>query len=276
MGPAERLLAVALASALVVVSGASIVARVEEPLARFALSALVSFALFAILALGLASLRPLPPGGLARRLGLGPGVLPLRGVALLVLGTMALSNALEAAIALLGLEGIGTLAEMDAALAGADPLQVAFAAACLAAGAGVGEELFFRGLVQRSLEPRLGGAAAVVASAVLFGLAHTDRVHTPAAFALGLYLGSAAWLAGSVRASIACHVTNNALAVLGAAWGLRIPLAPRLVLAGGLAVAAAALVAAFRLRLRLVGRDHLASQQVADDQEGPQEGAPQQ
>lgn len=41
-------------------------------------------------------------------------------------------------------------------------------------GAPLVEELFFRGLLLRALEPRIGGIGAVLAQALLFGLAHAN------------------------------------------------------------------------------------------------------
>jgi membrane protease YdiL (CAAX protease family) len=80
----------------------------------------------------------------------------------------------------------------------------------------LGEELLFRGLVLRLLATRLGGPAAVLGSAALFGAAHLDPVHGAAAFFLGAYLGAVAWAGGSVRTPVLCHAANNTLAVLGA------------------------------------------------------------
>jgi membrane protease YdiL (CAAX protease family) len=225
----------------------------DPPAVAIAAAALSTAALLCVLAVGLASLRPGPTGAAARRLGLAPGVLPAWNVALLCLGTMALSNALDALIQLLGLEGVGTLGEMDEALAGARGGELGFALFAIAIASGAGEELFFRGWLQRGLErwlPRTTGAAplAILLASVAFGAMHADRVHSPAAFALGLYLGSVAWVSGGTRAAIACHVLNNAAAVADLAFEFRVPGPAGALIAAELAVAGGALVAALRVR----------------------------
>src|SRR5207248_6979391 len=48
---------------------------------------------------------------------------------------------------------------------------------CGVVGAPIIEELFFRGLLMRSLRPLLGGAGSVIGQAVLFGLAHANPVY---------------------------------------------------------------------------------------------------
>jgi len=248
----DRAVLLALASLILLVV-AGVGAGVQPPAVGLALSALLTALLFCVLAVGLASLRPGPPGATAQRLGLGPGRLPGWSVALLCLGAVALSNAIEVLIHLLRVQDVGTLRAIDEALQGARGRRLGFAVFAIAFAAAVGEELFFRGWLQRALERRLpralgGPLLAIVLASVLFGLAHWDRVHGPAAFALGLYLGAAAWLSGGVRAPIACHVVNNLAAVGDSALGLRLPAPAPLVLAGGGATAAAALLVAWRLR----------------------------
>ena len=74
------------------------------------------------------------------------------------------------------------------------------------------EELLFRGLCYEILRRSAGAPAAIVSTAVLFGLAHLDLHHALVASLLGLQLGllrerfglGLAWLA---------HATNNVLAV---------------------------------------------------------------
>jgi membrane protease YdiL (CAAX protease family) len=82
---------------------------------------------------------------------------------------------------------------------------------------GIAEELLCRGLVQRGLQARYGPIPAIALASVFFGALHLDPVHSVFAAILGLYLGATAYLARSVRASMGCHVANNAAAVLGAA-----------------------------------------------------------
>jgi hypothetical protein len=56
-------------------------------------------------------------------------------------------------------------------------------------GAPIVEELFFRGLVLRSLQRRFGDAWAVVGSALVFGVAHFELLQLPALVELGIILG---------------------------------------------------------------------------------------
>jgi membrane protease YdiL (CAAX protease family) len=81
------------------------------------------------------------------------------------------------------------------------------------------EELFFRGLLLRSLQRRMSAPAAVVISAVAFGLAHVvfdfgSGVVLPALVALGLLSGVFAVRTGNLSRSILLHIGFNLLAVL--------------------------------------------------------------
>lgn len=183
-------------------------------------------------------------GPMRARLGLGPGRLPARGLALLVVGTLALSQALDGVLELTGLRGRSALAELELALAGASGTGLALALVGVGLAPGVGEELLCRGLLQRGLQTRLGAAPAILIAALVFGALHLEPVHAVFATFLGLWLGAVALLAGSVRAPILCHAVNNLVAV-----GLAARL-PELIrpgvgsIAGGLALAAACLLAA--------------------------------
>ena len=135
-------------------------------------------------------------------------------------GTLCLSQMLDAIIELTGASQGSVIDELENFLAGARGRPLLTAAICTGLGPGIGEELFFRGYLQRVLWARLGGAGAVLAAALLFGAAHGDPTHAASATVLGLYLGAVAWLAASTRAAMACHVANNVAAVLTSAWGL--------------------------------------------------------
>ena len=179
------------------------------------------------------------------RLGLGAGRLSPARLGLAVLGTIALSHALDALVDVLGLGGRGALAEFDFALAGVRGRSLAFALLGIGLAPGVAEELLCRGLVQRGLVPRVGGPRAVALAALFFGALHVEPVHATFATALGLYLGTLCHVAGSVRAAILCHAANNTSAVLAAAFlpGLVLPPALSIGLGGGFALAALAWLA---------------------------------
>jgi sodium transport system permease protein len=74
------------------------------------------------------------------------------------------------------------------------------------------EELLFRGLVFSGLR-RLGPAAAVVLSALLFGLAHASIYRLLPTFFLGLVLGFTRLRSGSIAPGMLIHACNNAIAV---------------------------------------------------------------
>lgn len=78
---------------------------------------------------------------------------------------------------------------------------------CLAAP--ITEELLFRGLVLRSLEP-YGKKFAIIVSAVLFGLYHGNPIQTPYAILVGLILGYVAMEYNVVWAMV-LHMMNNLL-----------------------------------------------------------------
>jgi len=178
------------------------------------LSAVCTSLGLAFLALAGASLSACGP---ARRLGWVASGLPPRVLAGLVLGMLALSQLAEWVIELAGLGGQGTLGEFDRIVSAARGAPLGAAVLGFALLPGVCEELALRGWLQRGLEPRLGGAAAVVLGAAAFGVLHADPVHASGAFVLGLYLGTVAWWAGSIRPAVLCHVVNNGVATAGAA-----------------------------------------------------------
>ena len=83
-----------------------------------------------------------------------------------------------------------------------------------ALGAGIIEEVVFRGILQRWLEEFGGTAFGLIASAVLFGLAHAGNPGvTPLAILVivfaGLWLGTAYKLTGSLWYPIALHAAWN-------------------------------------------------------------------
>ena len=69
------------------------------------------------------------------------------------------------------------------------------------------EELVFRGLLMRSIEP-YGQRLAIVLSALLFGLYHGNPVQTPYAFLVGLVLGYVA-MEYNILWAMVLHMFNN-------------------------------------------------------------------
>jgi len=81
-------------------------------------------------------------------------------------------------------------------------------------GAPVVEELFFRGLVLRSLERRFPPRVALVATAAAFALFHWQGVQTPALFVFGLVAGWLAQRQGRLGAAMLAHAAFNAVTVV--------------------------------------------------------------
>ena len=99
----------------------------------------------------------------------------------------------------------------------------------VAVGAPVAEEIFFRGLTQRSLlkqrrPERLNPWAAIVGDrGLLRRLATSSSLQFPALFAFGLVLGVLAWRTERLGPSIWAHLTFNAVAAATLVWNLTFP-----------------------------------------------------
>lgn len=85
-------------------------------------------------------------------------------------------------------------------------------------GAPLAEELFFRGLVMRSLEKRFGLNWAVIGSSILFGATHFQFLQFPALTCAGLVF---AWLvvrSDSLWSGVVAHMTFNMVTVVSLIW----------------------------------------------------------
>lgn len=91
---------------------------------------------------------------------------------------------------------------------------IALIALCIVIGAPVVEELFFRGLLQRSAARRLGPRWAIAVSAVTFGLAHFQPVQLLGLVAFGVVLGVLVQRAGRLGPSLVAHMAFNATTVI--------------------------------------------------------------
>ena len=77
------------------------------------------------------------------------------------------------------------------------------------------EELFFRGALQQTISQWFGNThGAIVATALIFSLAHGDLYGLVPRFVLGLLLGYLFCLSGSILVNVCAHFFNNALVVL--------------------------------------------------------------
>lgn len=75
------------------------------------------------------------------------------------------------------------------------------------------EEIFFRGLLLRALERRVGTPLAVVLSAAVFGATHFQALQFPALFVFGLVAGALFVRTGRLGPGIVAHLAFNATAV---------------------------------------------------------------
>lgn len=94
------------------------------------------------------------------------------------------------------------------------PLAVTLLFLLVAVGAPIVEELFFRGLLLRSLDRRWGPAWGIALSSVLFGVAHFELLQLPALVAFGVVLGLLAHRTGRLGPGIFAHMAFNAITVV--------------------------------------------------------------
>lgn len=88
--------------------------------------------------------------------------------------------------------------------------------AVVVVGAPLMEELFYRGLLQRSLASRYSDWLAVVGVAALFALVHFRPIEIPGLFVIGLVFGFAALRTGRLGMAIMIHAGFNATGILQA------------------------------------------------------------
>lgn len=84
----------------------------------------------------------------------------------------------------------------------------------LAVGAPLVEELFFRGLLLRSLSYWTNPVVGVLGSGLLFGLAHFEKLQFAGLALFGIILGAVAWRLQRLGPTIAAHMAFNTVAVL--------------------------------------------------------------
>ncbi len=103
---------------------------------------------------------------------------------------------------------------------------------CTVIGAPFFEELFFRGVLLRSLARLFGDvgrwvgpALAIVVSGVLFGLAHAESLQLLGLALFGVILGLVSWRTGRLGMNMVAHATFNLMALVAviapATLGLR-------------------------------------------------------
>jgi uncharacterized protein len=96
-----------------------------------------------------------------------------------------------------------------------DPVGVVLLVLIVGIGAPVIEEIFYRGLLQRSLLKRgMQPAVAVVITAVVFALSHQQLLQLPGLLVAGLVFGALAQRAGRLGPAIAAHIAFNLVTVV--------------------------------------------------------------
>lgn len=148
----------------------------------------------------------------------GLRLLPARvaapGILAMVVGILALSQALESLALLVGMGPGANLDWIARTLATATAPMLVLAALVVGGLAPVGEELFFRGFMLTRLRRVWRAGPAIVATALAFGLIHGELIHGLLAAGIGVYLGLITERSGSVIPAIVCHVANNTVSVL--------------------------------------------------------------
>ena len=177
-----------------------------------ALIASVSLSVFLLLSSSLigAALSAQPMG---ERLRLRKQSIPFLAYPVSIVGLLVVGQSLEYVAIWLGFrDGTSALDVLADAVAGMP--QTAFAVFLIAGslGAGLAEELFFRGYMQTRLTARWGVVAGLIVSSIAFAVLHLDPLHATLAFFMGIYLGWLAELGGSILLPIVAHIGNNFLA----------------------------------------------------------------
>jgi len=192
--------------------------------------------------------RPLQPAALRLLPGRERGV----DLIAMIVGTLALGQALDSATMLAGLGQQGTMAIIRRALQGASGPDLFNAVMVIGLMAGAAEEIFFRGYMQTQLRARWPAPLAVAVTSACFALLHLEWLHAVLAFILGLYFGGLTEMTGSALPAVTCHIINNVLfTVLTALVGGVEAFQPNVVL---LAVSAVVFVACLAwLRTSLAG-----------------------
>ncbi len=160
----------------------------------------------------------LTPEKPVQRLGLHRGRLSLAQNLLLIAGTIGASAALDGLLDITHLKQHSAIWEFEQLVFGARGRALLLSLLAFVIAPAICEELLCRGLLQRGLVRRFGAVGGIGLASLLFGALHIDPVHAAAAGVLGVYLGIACHLAGSLRTAIACHFANNLLALSSAVF----------------------------------------------------------
>lgn len=95
-----------------------------------------------------------------------------------------------------------------------DPFGVVMLVLFVGVAAPIVEEIFYRGLLQRSLARRFGSGVAVVGTAVIFAASHLQVLQFPALLLAGLVFGVLAQRSGRLGSAIVAHMVFNMVTVV--------------------------------------------------------------
>lgn len=112
---------------------------------------------------------------------------------------------------------LGEPAEKLADKVGGAPSVLLFVA-IIAIGAPLAEEIFFRGLLLRSLENRFGSGLAIVLSSLVFGITHFELLQLPALAAAGLIFAVLAVKTDRLGPAIVAHMAFNLTTIVNLVW----------------------------------------------------------
>lgn len=174
----------------------------------------ISAGVFAGVALTGASLSPTP---WRARLRVARGSFGVLDVVLATVASLAFGTVANSVSTLLGVRDGSSLELMQKAVSEMTALTFAPAFVLGSLGAGIAEELLFRGYAQTRLVERWGRGVGIGVAAFFFGWFHFDLVHTPFAMILGVFLGWMTERHGTILLAIFVHVLNNAVSFL-AMW----------------------------------------------------------
>lgn len=96
----------------------------------------------------------------------------------------------------------------------AGPVGVLLLVLIVGIGAPIVEEIFYRGLVQRSMIRRIGPVWGITATSLLFGAAHFEPLQFAALAIAGALFGILAYRTGRLGPSICAHMVFNLTAVI--------------------------------------------------------------
>jgi membrane protease YdiL (CAAX protease family) len=151
-------------------------------------------------------------------LRLVPSDVPAREILVMMAGILALSQALESLVLLLGVGTGPALEWMTRTMGSTTPFGLALAIIVVGLLAPIGEELFFRGYMLTRLRQAWSPGPAILVSAIAFGIIHGEWVHGLLAAGIGVYLGLVTERSRSVVPAMICHAVNNTASVLLSAW----------------------------------------------------------